>query len=185
MAFASNSSKAKKLGREALFEYAVRALGRRAHTERELRLKLERRAAKESDVAATIERLRGLDYLDDERTAESYARSRKDLESLGRRRVLSDLRRRGVDQEPAERTVEETYREADELGLIRDYLKRRMGRRLDERIEDPKEVSKLYRALLRAGFSSGRIGEALRKIAADSEWLDGLEEESAEADAAD
>lgn len=175
----------KKLGEEALFDYAVRALGRRALTEREVRLKLGPRAAREEDVERTIERLRGLEYLNDERTAESYAAARRDLESFGRRRVFSDLRRRGVDAETAERTVGEAFDGADELGLIREHLRRRMGLRIEQKIEDPREVQKLYRRLLRAGFSSARIGEALGKIAADPEWLEGFEDESAELDSAD
>ncbi|MEZ5362839.1 MAG: hypothetical protein R2748_10990 [Bryobacterales bacterium] len=45
--------------------------------------------------------------------------------------MLNELRRRGIDQSTAERTVEEAYREVDELELIRQYLERRMGRRLE------------------------------------------------------
>lgn len=178
------SSKVKKLAPEALFDYAVRALARRALTERELRTKLERRAVTAGDLDTAVERVRRVGYLDDGRTAEQYARARKEINSLGRRRVLNDLRRRGVDAALAERTVEEAYRNSDETELIRAYLRRKLGRRIEERIEDPKEVAKLYRGLLRAGFSSAKIGEALGKVAADSEWLEGFEEESAELDSA-
>ena len=174
---ASFASRArKKLGPEALYDYAVGALGRRALTVRELRAKLMQRAAEEAHVDETLHRLREIGYLDDRRTAESHAYAKRELEGLGARRVLSELRRRGVDAGMAERTVEEAYREVDELELIRQYLDRKLGRRLEGKLEDPREVQRLTQRLMRAGFSVGRIREALGKVAADPAWLDGLEE---------
>jgi regulatory protein len=173
---ASFASRAKKLGPEALYEYAIAALGRRALTERELRLKLAQRAAEVRHVDETLDRLREIGYLDDTRTAESHAYAKRELEGLGARRVLNELRRRGVDAGTAERTVAEAYREVDELGLIRQYLERRLGRRLEGKLEDPREVQRLTQRLMRAGFSAGRIREALGKVAADPAWLEGLEE---------
>lgn len=172
--FASRT--AKKLGPEALYEYAVAALGRRALTVRELRLKLAQRAADERHIDETLDRLRNLGYLDDQRTAESHAYAKRELEGLGARRVLAELRRRGVDGNTAERTVEEAYREVDELDQIRQYLERKLGRRLEGKLEDPREVQRLTQRLMRAGFTPGRIREALGKVAADPGWLEGLEE---------
>ena len=166
----------KKLGPEALYEYAVGALGRRALTERELRLKLIPRASDERHIGETIERLRSIGYLDDQRTAESHAYSKRELEGLGSRRVLSELRRRGVDAQTAERTVEAAYRDVDELEQIRQYLERKLGRRLEGKLEDPREVLRLTQRLLRAGFSPGRIRQAMDRVAADPSWLEGLEE---------
>lgn len=169
-------SPASKLEREALFAYGVRALERRALTEFELRTRLNRRAASQADVEPIVERLRRVGYVDDERTAESFARSRKEFSLLGRRRVLNDLRRRGIDQETAERVVVESYADCDEAELIRTYVRRRLGRRLEAKVADPKETARLYRALQRAGFHSDKIGEVLRRIGADPDWLDGATE---------
>lgn len=178
-------SQPKKLAPEALFDYAVRALGRRALTEAELRRKLEARAALPEYVTEALERVQALGYLDDARTAESHAYTRKEFNSLGRRRVLAELRRRGVDPETAAQTVEEAYQDVDELELIRQHLKRKLGRRLEEKIQDPKAVQRLYGALARAGFSSGKIGEALRKVAAEPDWVDAISEAAAVDDHAD
>lgn len=173
---ASFQTRRQKLGPEALYEYAVSALGRRALTVRELRLKLAPRASDERHVDEAIERLRGLGYLDDRRTAESHAYSKRELEGLGARRVLAELRRRGIDASTAQRTVEDAYREVDELEQIRRHLERKLGRRLEGKLNDPREVQRLTQRLMRAGFSAGRIREALSKVAADPAWLDGLEE---------
>lgn len=170
----------RKLAPEALYEYAVRALGRRAHTEAELERKLQARAAREESVAEVLGRLRERGWLDDERTAESHSHYRREYDSLGRRRVVGELRRRGIADETAERIVEETYAEADESELIRRFLRRKLGRPPDEaRIDDRKALGRLYRSLFRAGFSPAGITAALSQVSNDAEWLEAM------ADAAD
>jgi regulatory protein len=163
-----------RLASEALYDYALRALGRRALTERELRMRLERRAASATDIGPTIERLRSVGYLDDAKTAESHVEYRKEFEGLGQRRVYDELRRRGVDAELARGKVDEAYRGTDELELIREYLRRRMGRRLEQGLTDPAEAAKVVRRLQRAGFSSATIWKALDALSGGADWLEGL-----------
>ena len=166
---------AQLLAPEALFEYAVQALSRRALTTTELRGRLERRAAQPRDVDEVLERLTSVGYLDDSRVAESYSRFRKEFEALGPKRVVRELRRRGVDASVAEDAVDEAYHDTDETKLIDAHLQKKLGEQYRERkIEDPKVIARLYRGLLRAGFPGDRIVEALREISSDSEWLDGF-----------
>lgn len=173
----------KRLAATALFDYAVKALARRSLTAAELRKRLEARAARPEDVNQVLARLGQLGYLDDARLAESYARFRRDYEGLGRLRVLRDLERRGVDRKVAEKTVGETYRESDELDLVRAQIRKRLGGRADELpIEDRKRLTALFRALIRAGFSSARIVEGLREISSDTEWLEAFAEHHSEQD---
>ena len=169
------------LDTEALYEYAVQALGRRPLTVAELQVRLRRRAARAEDVEQIVERLAKLGYLDDHNLAESYAHFRREYEALGRERVLLELERRGVAPGVAEGAVEEAYRGVDEIQLIRNHLQRKLGKSYRDRsIEDPKQLARLYRGLIRAGFSSDRIVEALREIASDSEWLDSLADRASE-----
>ena len=173
------SGAARKLAAEALYEYALRALSRRPHTSAELETKLLRRCIHRRDVVGVMERLCGYGYLDDEHLAESYSVSRRDHAMLGHRRVVDDLSRRGVDRATAERTVTNAYRESDESELARKYLRRKMGTRLGEtRVDDRKQLARLYRALVRAGFEPRAIADALRGVSDDSELLDSLAEAS-------
>jgi regulatory protein len=167
---------AKKLGPEALYEYALGALGRRSLTESELRRKLYLRAAEPAHIDEALTRIRSLGYLDDAQVAESHTNFRKEYDALGSRRVFSELRRRGVDPETARNAVATAYDEVDESEQIRRYLERKLARRLEKPIDDPKEIARLTRTLIRAGFSSGKIVEALQKVAADPGWLDGVED---------
>ena len=163
------------LAPEALFEYAVEALSRRALTQSELRIRLERRAARSQDVEQVLERLTSVGYLDDSRVAESYSRFRKECELLGSKRVVRELQRRGVDSSVAEAAVGEAYEGSDEMELIHAHLQKKLGKEYRKRkIEDPKVIARLYRGLTRAGFTGDRIVGALRKISSDSEQLDGF-----------
>ncbi|HJZ95777.1 MAG TPA: RecX family transcriptional regulator, partial [Candidatus Solibacter sp.] len=80
--------KPRRLDSDGLWNYALRALGGRAHSIGELREKLRRRAERMEDVEATIGRLKESGYLNDERFAEGYAAARLSSDRLGRTRVL-------------------------------------------------------------------------------------------------
>jgi regulatory protein len=173
----------KRLAAAALFEYAVAALARRSLTATELRKRLEPRAARPEDVHEALHRLEELGYLDDARLAESYARFRRDYEGLGRLRVLRDLERRGVARPVVEKTVGETFRESDEMDLVRAQIRKRLGSRAVELpLSDRKQLASLFRALVRAGFSSARIVEGLQEISSDTDWLEAFSEHQSEQD---
>lgn len=167
----------RKLSAEPLYDYALRALGRRSHTKAELETKLAGRCADERDVPAVLDRLVARGYLNDERVAESHATLRRDHALLGRKRVLQELRKRGVSESTAEGSVAEAYRESSEAELAREFLRRKLGSRFEtDRISDRKELGRLFRALARAGFGAAAISKALGQVSEDSEWLEGLED---------
>ena len=165
----------------ALYDYAVAALARRSLTAAELRKRLERRAAGPEDVDEVLGRLSEVGYLDDARLAESYARFRRDYEGLGRLRVLRDLERRGVEREVAEQSVSQTFRGTDERELVRAQIRKRLGGRAGP-VTDRKQLAALFRALVRAGFSSARIVEGLQEISSDTDWLESFAEHHSEQD---
>jgi len=136
-----------KLFQEAeLLNYAVRALGSRAHSTGELREKLRRRAERAEDIDVVLAKLKELGYLDDRRFAESYAASRLENQGLGKMRVLRDLRQRRVAPKLAEQVTEKTYQETNETELIEDFLKRRYrGKQLGEFLSVEKNLAAAYR----------------------------------------
>jgi regulatory protein len=165
-----------RLDAHALWEYAVRALAGRAHSTGELRLKLQRKALNQSDVEATLARLKEYRYLDDRKFAESFAASRLENQRFGKNRVLRDLRERRVAPAVAERTVAKVYQETDEVGLIESFLRRHFRSASREHLfQQEKELAAAYRKLLRAGFSSGNIVRVLKRFARDPDLLDQFE----------
>jgi len=173
----------KLLAATALYDYAVAALARRSLTVAELQRRLERRAAHPRDVQEVVHRLREVGYLDDAQLAESYARFRRDYEGLGRLRILRDLERRGVERKLAEKSVHGTFQETDELEMVRAQIRRRLGGQAGNLpVNDRKQLASLFRALLRAGFSSAKIVEGLQEISSDTDWLEAFAEHHSDQD---
>jgi len=165
------------LSAEALWGYALKALGARAQSTGEMRQKLIGRAERPADVEHTIARLRDYGYLNDARFAENYAGARLENEGLGKSRVLRDLRERKVSVGVAQSTVNRLYGKLDEMELIANFIRRKIKTKepLPEALEDPRILGNVYRKLLRAGFSSSNAIGALKRIAKKQDLLDGFE----------
>ncbi len=169
----------RRLDAEALWEYALHALGGRAHSVGELRQKLHRRAERAEDVAAVLVRLKEHGYLNDQRYAEAVASSRLESHGLGKGRALSDLRKRRVAPAVAEKAVAKVYAESDEVALVEAFLRRKYRTvALNEFLSEPKNLASAYRRLRTAGFSSANSLRVLKRFAREPELLDGLEEDS-------
>ena len=163
----------RKLAPEQLFEYAVQCLGRRAFASDELAVKLRARAVRPADVEETIVRLKDIGYLDDRRFAESYALNRAENDGFGRMRVLSDLRARRVPAAIAETAVAQVFEDKSEGELIDAYIDRKMSSlRAGGKVDDERKLASAWRRLRRAGFSSGGVLAALKRLAARPELID-------------
>ena len=175
MPFGRAAKKKEPLGEAGLYDYAVKALGRRMRTEAELRRLMTSRAEPgengEAAVRAVAARLKENHYLDDRSFAETYARLRQENEKLGARRVRNDLQQKGVRADVIEEAVGARYGEADEETLAREHLERK-------RIKKPtneKETARVVRRLVAAGFATGTIYKILRRWDVPEESLAGLE----------
>jgi regulatory protein len=168
--------KSEPLGRDALMDYAARALAMRAMTAPELRARLVKRAALASDVEDVIARLKEAKALDDRRFAEYYAAARLENQGFGKMRVLRDLRTRRVAGEVAEQVVERTFQGIDETELIEQFLARKFrGVELPAYLAEPKHLMSAFRRLRLAGFSAGASIRALRRYAAEADVLEDME----------
>ena len=169
---------------QMLYEYAIGALGRRMRTVAELkrlmRNKVREQPHAELLVEVVIARLKEQKYLNDTSYAESYLRFRKENEKFGRRRVVQDLKAKGVHADIIEKTVGAVYGDVNEEQLARQYLVRK---RLQKPV-DQKQAAKIFRSLLRAGFSTRTIFRILKKWDMDDETLSALESEAAEIESA-
>jgi regulatory protein len=76
------------------WNYTLWLLGRRPHTEGELRERLVRKEAEPEVIEATVTRLKSYGFIDDAAFTEVFVRSRSSRH--GRLRLQQDLRRKGV-----------------------------------------------------------------------------------------
>ncbi len=165
---------------EALYDYAVRALSRRMRTVAELK-RLMRPRVPEGEIGEllvnmVILRLKDQKYLNDSNYAAMYSGLRRDNEKFGRRRVITDLKVKGVHADVIEKAVADAYSAVDEPALARAFLKRK---RL-KKPENNRDAARIFRALLRAGFGAGVAISVLKKWEVDDEVLTALQEEAEE-----
>src|SRR5204863_10213803 len=94
-----------------LYEYAVGALGRRMRSVAELKRLLRQKVEAETEIGKTlvelvIRKLKDQGYLNDAKYAATYSAFRRDNEELGRCRVATDLKIKGIHSEVSEEAVE-------------------------------------------------------------------------------
>src|SRR5579862_7016959 len=163
------------LNENGLYDYAVKALGRRMRTEVELRRLMHARVEPgdrgEAIVRAVVARLKEYGYLDDAAFAETYARLRQENEKLGSRRVRQDLKLKGVKADLVAETVDARYGATDEVALARQHLERKHIKKP----ENEKETARVMRRLVAAGFSTGVIYKILRNWDVPDETLSALD----------
>src|SRR5689334_193918 len=175
MAFA----RGRKLETEGeLYEYALGALGRRMRTVAELKRLLRARVDADSEYGKTlielvVRRLKDNGYLNDAKYAAAYSAFRRDNEKYGRRRVITDLKVKGVVGEVLEKAVNDSFAEIDEEKQAREYLRRKRM----QKPNDKKQAARVFRQLMRAGFGSKTIFKILRNWDVDDETLSAFEEE--------
>lgn len=160
-----------------LYEYAIGALSRRMRTVAELKRLLRRRVSDDEAGKILVEmivlRLKEHKYLNDANYAAAYSAFRRDNEKFGQRRVITELKARGIHGDVIEKAVTQAYSEVNEEKQARAFLKRK---RL-QKPENNQQAAKIFRALMRAGFRSGVAIKILKNWEVDDELLSILQEE--------
>ena len=160
-----------------LMDYAVKSLGARMQSVRDLRRKMKDRAEPGEAGDAMIDRILGklkeMRYLSDEQFAANFTRLRQENRSLGRRRVQQDLQQKGIASDLITETLNTAYEDVDEQALVRQHIERR-------RIKPPtddKSTARVLRRLTAAGFSSKAIFAVLRQMKSSDTLLEKVESE--------
>src|ERR1051326_2231311 len=162
---------------QSLYDYAVRALAGRMRSVAEIKRMLRRRASGENAdllIEVVVARLKQNRYLDDHVYAATYSTIRRDHQKLGKLRVVSDLKARGVHADVIRETVDAAYGATTDEQQAREFLRRK-------RISQPKDdraAARIFRMLMRAGFAKRSIIAILKKWNVDDETLTALETET-------
>jgi regulatory protein len=139
---------------------ALKMLARRELSEAQLRQRLLRRQHDPDAIQAALTRLKSERNLDDERVAGAIARSETNLKKRGRFRVTRQIEAAGIASSIAKRVVDQTFAAIDGDALLTQALARRLRGRT--RIEDDRELQRLYRYLVAQGFEPDRVMALLR-----------------------
>ena len=156
-------------------EVAARYLATRPRTRWEVDRRLRRAGIAEGEIAAALDRLVELGYLDDAAFARWWGEQRDRHSPRGRRMIEAELRQRGVPREIIEAYREvhaEPPRAPEDVGLpggeverAREALAKHLrGRPMPT---DRRAAQRIGMYLMRRGFDADSVRSTLRSAAAD------------------
>jgi len=144
---------------------ALRILKYRFNSEAELRRKLRSKKFEREEIDLAMARLQAEKWLDDERFAGSFVRTRIQ-KSIGRLRIRRELQAAGVADEAAQRALSENVdadREQDDLSAACRKRMRVLARKHGEAWLSTEEGrSKIASYLMTRGYDSRRVWETVR-----------------------
>lgn len=129
-------------------DIALKFLSYKARSEKEVRDKLVSKEVESMTIDRVIEFLKRYDYINDEKFANSYVRERIRLKLEGRKKLVYDLRQKGIKQEIIDHVLDNT--DIDEIDQAIKLLEKKVH---DKTELDIKEKQRIYQFLLRKGFS--------------------------------
>jgi regulatory protein len=152
---------------ERCYAAALRILNYRFNSEAELRRKLRAKKFEDPVIAETLERLRREKWLDDERFAAAFVRS-KQGKHHGPRKIARELAAAGVDREVARDALRENIDEEQErqdLLALLEKRRRLLVRRHGEAYASSDEGRrKLAAYLLNHGYDAALVQSVVKEI---------------------
>lgn len=136
---------------------ALNLLGYRARSASEIRDRLRRAGYAPETTETVLSRLEELGYLDDEEYARNLTRERS--RKYGPRRIYTDLRRNGVDEDVIQRVLEEEFSGGSE----RDTAFAAASRRYNTGERSDAQARRVYGFLARRGYSAEICAEVARE----------------------
>lgn len=148
-----------------LYDAALRALTRRAHSVEEMQKRLSRYTRNQLLVRVVMARLKENGQLNDQHYAQQFARNRTQSRKQGQFRIARELRARGLADSDINAALETCAAESDPAALVRQRIERKVKSFRGE--IDDKRIASMYGSLLRAGFPAELIRSELKRLTRD------------------
>jgi regulatory protein len=148
------------------YQSALRILRYRFNSVAELRTKLRAKRFEAAEIDEALARLTEEGWIDDERFAGAFVRTRQ-MKKIGSRRIERELQAAGVDRETAQKVIRENSdpdREREDLTAA--YAKRRrllVRRHGAEYLESDEGRKKLTAFLLKQGYDAALIRSVVKE----------------------
>jgi regulatory protein len=148
---------------ERLLQYAIWLISKKRYTCLEIQKKLQQFLNKhelkdENASKKVIDRLKELDYLNDNKYAKDYVSDRIRFNPRGKFLLKRELKSKGIDEDLANSTLNDT--DVDELEMAKELLQKR---RFNFEVElSQKEIARIYRFLASKGFNKEIIYKAFQ-----------------------
>ena len=151
----------KRVSFRRAFNKACDLLEMRDHSSKELLTKLRQKGFGDGAEEA-LEKLEELGIVDDLRFAKAYKNELVQFKRFGKKRVISELFKKGIDRSIIDEVTEDMETDPEELKAIirRKYLRY---------LSDEKGKKRTVNGLIRMGYSYSEINEALTEIEEEEE----------------
>jgi regulatory protein len=153
--------------KQECFDAAMNFLSRRLHSRSELARKLSRREWGEKVIAATLDDLTRLGYVDDAKFAKVKALSAAQHKKHGRRRAFMELIKSGVKSDVADEALREVYAEHDSAAIARQLAEKQLPRL--KKLDPLVARRRLIGMLQRRGFDYDAIKPLLDELLGEHE----------------
>ena len=140
------------------FLNGMNLLSRRAHSKKEIVIKLSQKYPKEAAQSAA-DKLEELRLIDDEKFAQLYAEELYERKKYSPKRIENELKLKGISSEIASETVKSL--DKDDFNRIILLLNSKYRNKLS----DEKNIKRTINALMRMGYSYSDIRKALEEVA--------------------
>ena len=153
------------LGKKALNK-TLFWLGKRSYPIKQLEQKLQKIDYNEEIITAVIHYCLRMGYLNDQEYVREWVATLNRLNPIGRRRVLHELKLKGIDTDTITNCLDASLSEEQEYELAASLIKKKIGNN-SKQVDDRFPV-KLYQFLLRRGFSHYTALKALNNVRKES-----------------
>ena len=139
-------------------QYALRVLGYRARSEKEMRLKLQRKGFSALVTDRALMELTRLELLDDREFTRSWVTNRV---SYGPVRLKYELRQKGIDADLAEETITALRSEDDDFATAWRFARKAQR---DTAVRDRAALLRVRQMLLRRGFTRDIVNRVIARL---------------------
>lgn len=129
------------------YDYALKLCSGSSKTTHEVSAKLESKKASQETISAICSRLIKIGLLDDEMYAKVYASDIADFKSYGRKRILYELKKKGIRDEILSKLVFDEENEKNKALKYAALLNKR-----NEKAPNAKKQTKMIQGLIQRGF---------------------------------
>lgn len=143
---------------------ALSFLARRAHTEKELFLKLKAKSYNEGLIKAVIKELHDLSFLDDKEFATQFVNEKSLRKKWGKQKIKSALINKGINYKIIDEVLSENNLDKLEAEQIKDLALKKYSLLKKREKDQKKMMQKLISFLISKGYSYELATEAVRQI---------------------
>lgn len=142
------------------YQKALNYLSYRMRSEKELFDYLKEQEVPEEEAAEMIEKMRRLDFVDDQRFSDAFVRTKRDQSKKGPNIIRQELKQKGVSENIMNKSLEQ-YTPEEQLDLAIELAEKKQ--RSYKKESSRQKEQKLIQFLIQKGFSHSVAAEALKE----------------------